>query len=371
MSLNTTYRPTPFQAGPSGHSAPVHSRTSGVLPIMYFLNRSSITFQTADGYRIGSGPTANPCVCANAVGLSAAAAAADAPVVRKVRRFMGVDYGSGHRIAVIGHGRLRQMAQDPKQKVVIVSGGAHGIGEAAVLAFANEGYRVALADLDQDAGERVRARCATPGDVRVIAADVSRADAAQNVVRETVSAFGGIDVLFNNAGIQPPDSYKTAEHLDESMWDRVMDVNVKGTFLLSKYAIPEMRTRGGGVIINNASVQGLQSQKLVPVYAASKGAVLSLTRNMALDFADDHIRVVAICPGSVDTPMLRATAALASPDDPDGTLVEWGRKHPLGRIARPAEIADVVVFLASDKASFITGEYVCVDGGLMAKGQWA
>jgi NAD(P)-dependent dehydrogenase (short-subunit alcohol dehydrogenase family) len=259
-----------------------------------------------------------------------------------------------------------------KQKVAIVSGGAHGIGEAAVLAFAREGYRVALADVDRDAGEQVRQRCASfAGEVTVIGADISRSDGAQQVVRDSVSAFGGVDVLFNNAGIQPADSYKTAEHLDESMWDRVMDVNVKGTFLLCKYAIPEMRRRGGGVIINNASVQGLQSQKLVPVYAASKGAVLSLTRNLALDFADDHIRVVAICPGSIDTPMLRATAALASPNDPGGTLAAWGRKHPLGRIGRPEEIADVVVFLASDKASFITGEYVCVDGGLMARGQWA
>jgi NAD(P)-dependent dehydrogenase (short-subunit alcohol dehydrogenase family) len=267
------------------------------------------------------------------------------------------------------------MTQDPMsridQKVVIISGGAHGIGEAAVLAFARDGYHVSLADLDRDAGEQVRQRAASlPGEVLVIRADVSQARDAQDVVERTVSAFGGVDVLFNNAGIQPADSYKTAEHLDEAMWDRVMDVNVKGTFLLCKYAIPEMRKRGGGVIVNNASVQGLQSQKLVPVYAASKGAVLSLTRNLALDYAEEHIRAVAICPGSVDTPMLRATAALASPADPDGTLADWGRKHPLGRIARPAEIADVVVFLASDKASFITGEYVCVDGGLMAKGQW-
>jgi NAD(P)-dependent dehydrogenase (short-subunit alcohol dehydrogenase family) len=256
-------------------------------------------------------------------------------------------------------------------KVVIVTGGARGIGEAAVLAFARDGYRVALADVDASAGEQVRQRSGSlAGNVLVIRADVSRARDAEDVVRQTVSAFGGVDVVFNNAGIQPPDSYKTAEHLDEAMWDRVMDVNVKGCFLLCKYAIPEMRRRGGGVIINNASVQGLQSQKLVPVYAASKGAVLSLTRNLALDYAEDNIRVVAVCPGSVDTPMLRATAALASPVDPDGTLEEWGRKHPLGRIARPEEIAEVVVFLASDKASFITGEYVCVDGGLMAKGQW-
>jgi NAD(P)-dependent dehydrogenase (short-subunit alcohol dehydrogenase family) len=258
------------------------------------------------------------------------------------------------------------------EKIVIVSGGANGIGEAAVLAFAREGYRVALADVDTAAGERVRDASRTlPGEVIVIQADISRSEDARDVVRKTVSAFGGVDVVFNNAGIQPPESYKTAEHLEEAVWDRVMDVNVKGCFLLCKYAIPEMRTRGGGVIINNASVQGLQSQKLVPAYAASKGAVLSLTRNLALDYAGDNIRVVAICPGSVDTPMLRATATLAAPDDPDGTLAEWGRKHPLGRIARPEEVAEVVVFLASDKASFMTGEYVCVDGGLMATGQWA
>lgn len=259
----------------------------------------------------------------------------------------------------------------PREKIVIISGGAHGIGEAAVLAFAREGYRVALADLDSGAGEQVmRNSRPLPGEVMFIRADISRSEDARDVVRQTVSAFGGVDVVFNNAGIQPPESYRTAEQLEEDVWDRVMDVNVKGCFLLCKYAIPEMRKRGGGVIINNASVQGLQSQKLVPAYAASKGAVLSLTRNLALDYAEENIRAVAICPGSVDTPMLRATAALTAPDDPAGTLTEWGRKHPLGRIARPDEIAEVVVFLASDKASFITGEYVCVDGGLMAKGQW-
>ena len=256
-------------------------------------------------------------------------------------------------------------------KVVIVTGGAHGIGEAAVLAFARDGYRVALLDLDEAAGERVASRAGSvPGRVACIRADVSRATETREAVGKVVSTFGGIDVVFNNAGIQPAGSYKRAEDLDEEMWDRVMDVNVKGCFLLCKYAIPEIRKRGGGVIINNASVQGLQSQTLVPAYAASKGAVLSLTRNLALDYAADNIRVVAICPGSVDTPMLRATAARAAPENVDNTLSEWGKKHPLGRIARPEEIAEVVVFLASDKASFVTGEYVCVDGGLMAKGQW-
>jgi NAD(P)-dependent dehydrogenase (short-subunit alcohol dehydrogenase family) len=256
-------------------------------------------------------------------------------------------------------------------RVVIVSGGAHGIGEAAALAFAREGYRIALADVDPDAGQHIRERIRShSGDAIFIRADISRAADARDVVQQAAEAFGGVDVLFNNAGIQPPESYRTAEELDEAVWDRVMDVNVKGCFLLCKYAIPEMRKRGGGVIVNNASVQGLQSQKLVPAYAASKGAVLSLTRNLALDYAEENIRVVAICPGSIDTPMLRATAQLASPGDAETTLSEWGRKHPLGRIGRPEEIAEVVVFLASGKASFITGEYVCVDGGLMAKGQW-
>lgn len=259
-----------------------------------------------------------------------------------------------------------------KDKVVIVSGGAHGIGAAAVTAFARQGCRVAAVDLDQPAGEQVRqAGTAPPGDVIFVRADVSRSDGAKEAVQRTVSAFGGVDVLFNNAGIQPPESYKTVEDLDEGVWDRVMNANAKSCFLLCQYAIPEMRRRGGGVIINNASVQGLQSQKLVPAYAASKGAVLSLSRNLALDYAEANIRVVAVCPGSVDTPMLHAAAALASPSDPESAMVEWGRRHPLGRIARPEEIADVVVFLASDQASFITGEYVCVDGGLMARGAWA
>ena len=254
-------------------------------------------------------------------------------------------------------------------KAAIITGGAQGIGRAAVLAFVREGYRVAVADVDAEAGaEVVKNSGARPGDAIFVRADVSQAADARNVVEKTAAAFGGVDVVFNNAGIQPPDSYKEAHELDEAMWDRVMDVNAKGCFLLCKYAIPSMLERGAGVIINNASVQGLQSQKLVPAYAASKGAVLSLTRNLALDYADRNIRAVAICPGSIDTPMLRATAALTSPDQPEEVLAKWGLNHPLGRIGRAEEIAEVVVFLASDKASFVTGEFVCVDGGMMAKG---
>jgi NAD(P)-dependent dehydrogenase (short-subunit alcohol dehydrogenase family) len=257
-------------------------------------------------------------------------------------------------------------------KVAIVTGAARGIGEAAALRFAGEGYCVTVADVDQEAAEKVvDASRSLSGKAIFVRTDVSRPADAQQVVQRTVDAFGSVDVLFNNAGIQPPESYQSAECLDEAVWDRVMDVNAKGCFLMCKHALPEMVKRGGGVIINNASVQGLQSQQLVPAYAASKGAVLSLTRNLALDYARHNIRVVAVCPGSVDTPLLRAAAATASPADPTRAAVEWGHKHPLGRIGRPDEVAEVVLFLASDRASFITGEYVCVDGGLMAKGAWA
>lgn len=260
----------------------------------------------------------------------------------------------------------------PSPKVAIVSGGAHGIGEASALAFAREGYRVAVADIDRAAGEKLAAGSRSlTGEIAFIQADVSRASEARLVLQKTVAAFGGVDILFNNVGIQPPESYRTVEDLDEAVWDRIMTVNAKSCFLLCKYAIPEMVKRGGGVIINNASAQALQSQKLVPAYAASKGAILSLTRNLALDYADKNIRVVSICPGSIDTPLLRAAAAVESPQNPDEVLAQWGAKHPIGRIGRAEEIAEVVLFLASEKASFITGEYVCVDGGLMAKGAWA
>jgi NAD(P)-dependent dehydrogenase (short-subunit alcohol dehydrogenase family) len=189
-------------------------------------------------------------------------------------------------------------------------------------------------------------------------------------VRETVDRFGGLDVLFNNVGIQPLDSYKNVEDTTEAQWDRILDVNLKSYFLMSKYAIPEIRRRGGGAIINTASVQGLQSAYGVPAYAASKGGVLSLTRQMALDYAADGIRVLAVCPGTIDTEMVRTAAAL-EPDGIEAALQRFGKSHPIGRIGTGQDIANVVLFLASEGASFMTGEYVCVDGGYMALGAWA
>jgi NAD(P)-dependent dehydrogenase (short-subunit alcohol dehydrogenase family) len=179
-----------------------------------------------------------------------------------------------------------------------------------------------------------------------------------------------LDVIFNNVGIQPAESYCTAEDTPEEVWDRIMDVNVKSHFLMAKYGIPHIRKRGGGAIINNASVQGLQSMKGVPPYAASKGAVLSLTRQLAVEYAHEGIRVLAICPGTIDTPLVRVALG-RDPSTYEENLARAAQAHPLGRIGTPDEIANVVLFLASDAASFMTGEYVCVDGGMMAKGAWA
>ena len=256
-------------------------------------------------------------------------------------------------------------------KVAIVTGGAHGIGRATAMEFAKEGANVVIADVNEDAGRAVESELNELGPGSILAvADVARIDECSRVVKETVRAFGGVDVLFNNVGIQSPDSYKNVEDTSEDLWDRILDVNLKSYYMMSKFAIPEMRKRGGGVIINTASVQGLQSQKLVPAYAASKGGVLSLTRQMALDYAEENIRVLAVCPGTIDTEMVRTVARLEE-GDPGEIVAEWGKTHPIGRVGLGVDVANVVLFLASEKASFMTGEYVNVDGGFMALGAWA
>ena len=255
-------------------------------------------------------------------------------------------------------------------KSVVVTGGAQGIGGGVSEGFARAGASVTVVDIDEAAAAALCDNLEDEGCTAQYAiADVSSHADAKRAIELAVSAFGGVDVLVNNAGIQPMGSYVKLDAETEEGWDRIIGVNLKACFLMSKYAIPSMRERGGGVVINIASVQGLQSQPLVPAYAASKGGVLSLTRNMALDYARENIRVVAINPGSIDTPMLRAQAREAG--DEDAMVETWGRTHPIGRIGQPADIANAAMFLASDQASLITGEYLCVDGGYMAQGAWA
>lgn len=256
-------------------------------------------------------------------------------------------------------------------KTIIVTGGAKGIGRAISLTFARAGGNVICADIDVAAGAEITQLAPdAEGKLLFVRADVSQATECKALVEKTVAEFGGVDVLCNNVGIQPTSSYLPAHELSEEMWDRIINVNLKSRFLMTKYCVPEMQKRGGGAIINTASVQGIQSALGVAPYAASKGGDLSLTRQLALEYAKDNIRVLAVNPGTIETPLV-AEAAAAMGETVDSLRARWGAAHPLNRIGQPEEIANVVLFLASDKASFMTGSYVNVDGGMLAKGAWA
>lgn len=251
-------------------------------------------------------------------------------------------------------------------KVAVVTGAAKGIGRATAEGFAREGASVVAVDIDEDtlAGvvSSIRER---GGNAIAVKADVSRRADAERIAAEAVRVFGGIDYLCNIAGVQ---TYGTVVETDEETWDFTLNVNLKSIYLVSKYCIPEIAKRGGGAVVNMASDQGLASQTRVVAYAASKGAAIAMTRTMALDHAPERIRVNCVCPGSVDTPSLRFAARTHDPTkDPSEVLSYWGTFHPLGRVGRADEVAEVFMFLASDAASFMTGASVVVDGGLLAK----
>ncbi|MBT7862974.1 MAG: SDR family oxidoreductase, partial [Gemmatimonadetes bacterium] len=187
---------------------------------------------------------------------------------------------------------------------VIVTGGAKGIGAAICTAFAEEGARVMCADVDVAAGETLAAEAPAAGEIRFQRADMSQREDCGALIAATMDAFGAVDVLCNNVGIQPTDSYQPIHEMSDENWERIIGVNLKSVFLMSRGCLRHMLDAGRGVIINTASVQGLQSAKGVPAYAASKGAILSLTRQMALEYAEQGIRVLAVNPGTIDTPLV-------------------------------------------------------------------
>jgi len=249
-----------------------------------------------------------------------------------------------------------------KGRVALITGGSEGMGYATAKLFLKEGAKVVITGRDEAKGTRAIKELGQPGSVRFVRGDVSVSVDAMGMVEDTVRAFGSIDVLFNNAGVYLE---KLAEDTSEDEWDRVLDINLKGTFLVSHFAIPHMRRQGGGVIINNSSDAGLVGNRSCPAYCASKGGVTVMTKAMALDYAPLNIRVNCVNPGTIDTPMLAYEAESSS--DPEGYLRRADADHPIGRVGRAEEVANAVLFLASDDSSFVTGAALSVDGGLTAQ----
>ena len=245
-------------------------------------------------------------------------------------------------------------------KVAVVTGGASGIGRAVAEIFAARGASVSIVDVSPDAGnETLHSIRSRDGKAVFFPVDVSEPQPLQDAITETRSAFGPIDILVVSAGIQ---RYGTALTTGDEQWDEVMGVNLNGARYAAKFCLPDMLGRGGA-IVNVASVQSLASQLNVLAYTVSKHALIGLTRSMAMDFAAQNVRVNAVCPGTVDTPMLRWAASLDP--NPQAVYDECARMHPLGRIARPEEVGKVVAFLAHESASFVTGAVWTVDGGLL------
>jgi NAD(P)-dependent dehydrogenase (short-subunit alcohol dehydrogenase family) len=243
-------------------------------------------------------------------------------------------------------------------KVAFVTGGANGIGRAAALAFAREGASVVVADVSEE-GNRETARLieAEGGKAVAVRCDVTRGEDVRAAVVKTAGAFGRLDFAFNNAGIEPKKPAPTADY-DEDEWNRILDVNLRGVFLCMKHEVPLILKSGGGAIVNTSSGAGVIGIKGSPAYTAAKHGVIGLTKAAALDYAAQKVRVTAICPGYIDTPMMERFTG-GTPEGRAKVIAE----EPVGRMGTPEEIAAAVLWLCSDGAAFMIGHAMVIDGG--------
>lgn len=241
-------------------------------------------------------------------------------------------------------------------KVAIVTGGASGIGEATVRAFIREGANVVIADYSEHGQQLANELAGDTERAIFVKTDVSDTKAVQALIAKTVETYGRLDIMFANAGIAADGPI---DELDETAWQKTIDINLNGVYLCDKYAIDQMRSQGSGVIVNCGSIHSHVGKSGVTAYAAAKGGVKLLTQTLAIDYGGQNIRVNAVCPGYIDTPLLKDI-----PNDKKEALVAL---HPIGRLGRAEEVASVVLFLASDEASFVTGATILVDGGYTAQ----
>ncbi|HEX4165470.1 MAG TPA: SDR family oxidoreductase [Bryobacteraceae bacterium] len=251
-----------------------------------------------------------------------------------------------------------------KGKVAVVTG-TSGIGKAVALRFARSRAKVVACGIDDSLNSSLKEQALTDGlALETVTCDVAEPTGVQAAIAKTLALFGGLDILVNAAAVHP---FGTVEETTWETWNRCLNVNVGGIFLFAHFGIAEMKKRGQGVILNLASVQGFACQNGVAAYATSKGAIHSFTRALALDCAPFKIRVNSISPGSIDTPMLEFAARTFSPEIPVAEVFKrFGGAHPLNRIGTPEEVAELALFLASDKAAFCTGADYRIDGGLTA-----
>ena len=253
------------------------------------------------------------------------------------------------------------MGDSMKDRVALVTGAGSGIGRATSLVFAREGAKVMAVDLTEEPAQAtVDLIVGGGGEASGMTADVSKADEVQRMVSETVSRFGRIDAAFNNAGIHTGIRIPFHEY-PEDEWDRVIGVNLKGVWLCIKYELPQMLAQGGGAIVNTSSVAGLVASSGTSAYTASKHGVAGLTKSAAMDYARQGIRVNAVAPGVIMTPMM--DLIMESNNTPQDEL---HNDQPIGRMGKPEEIAEVVVWLCTDAASYVTGHVFPIDGGYMA-----